>query len=84
MNTIEVVNHWVNDSGDVEIVLLKSLDPHRELQNDLFWYSDTNRPGWEAGTQLTDKDVMLTKCYRQRKFQSIEADIPNDCYMPIF
>lgn len=83
MKTIEVVNHWFNDSGDVEIVLLKPLDKKRELRNDLFWYSENQRPMWERGTKLTDEEVMQTKCYKQRKFTSIEQDIPNDCYMPL-
>ena len=80
MKTLKVANRWFNDSGDVEIVLLVPLDNSRELRNDLFWYDGNNRPLWSRGTELTDKDVLETHCYKQRKMSSID-DIPNDCFM---
>jgi hypothetical protein len=83
MKTLEVVNHWYNDSGDAEIVLLKSLDKTRELKNDLFWYSGEERPMWSRGTQMTDSEMLATHCYKQRTFESIEQDIPDDCYMSL-
>lgn len=80
MKTFKVANHWFNDSGNVEIVLLVPLDKSKELRNDLFWYDGNNRPLWSRGTELTDKDVLETQCYKQRKMSSID-DIPNDCFM---
>ncbi|MDN7023140.1 hypothetical protein [Lactiplantibacillus plantarum] len=80
MKTLKVANHWFNDSGGVEIVLLVPLDKSKELRNDLFWYDGNNRPLWPHGTELTDKDVLETHCYKQRKMSSID-DIPNDCFM---
>ena len=77
--TIQVANHWFNDSGDVEIVLLKPLID-KELINNLFWYSGDERPLWVRGTTLSDDEVMDTHPYKQRKMQSIEDDIPDDCY----
>jgi hypothetical protein len=79
--TIRVVNVWYNDSGDAKIVLLAPVDPSRKLNVDLFWYSGNHRPKWNRGDELTDGDVLSTKCYKQRKFTSIDQDIPNDCYM---
>lgn len=83
MKTVKVVNHWMNDSGDVEIVLLEALDKSRELQNDLFWYNGAERPMWSRGTELSDQEVLETKCYKQRKFTSVDTDIPNDCFMSL-
>ncbi|WP_407894693.1 hypothetical protein [Lacticaseibacillus sp. N501-2] len=82
IKTIKVANHWFNDSGDVEIVLLESLID-RELINNLFWYSGDERPLWVRGTTLSDDEVMATHPYKQRKMQSIDDDIPNDCYMSL-
>lgn len=82
IKTFKVANRWVNDSGDVEIVLLVPLDKNKELRNDLFWYAGNNRPLWSRGTELTDEDVLKTHCYKQRKMLSID-DIPDDCYMSI-
>lgn len=84
MKTIRVVNHWMNDSGDVEIVLLEPIDKSHELQNNLFWYSGVERPMWPSGTELSDQEVLGTKCYKQRKFTSVDDDIPNDCFMSMF
>lgn len=84
MKTVEVKAVWFNDSGDASIVLLVPLDKKRKLRNDLFWYSGSNMPSWKSGQQLSDKEVMETKCYKQRKFDSVEQDIPNDCYMSMF
>jgi len=81
--TIKVAAHWYNDGGDVEIVNLVSLDHDRELQNDLFWYAGSQRPFWPQGMLLSDEDVQATRCYKMRKMQSIQADIPDDCYMPM-
>ncbi|KAF5440729.1 hypothetical protein HFC69_00285 [Pediococcus sp. EKM202D] len=81
--TIEVVAHWFNDSGDAEIVHIKALDKSRELKNDLFWFSGDNRPFFKPGTQLADEEFIKFKCYKQRTMQSIEEDIPDDCYMPL-
>jgi hypothetical protein len=79
--TLKVKNIWNNDSGDVKIILLESLDPSRELNNDLFWYSGSERPRWSRGEELTDEQVLATRCYKSRTFTSIDQDIPNDCYM---
>lgn len=83
MKTLQVVNHWYNDANTTEIVLLRPLDENRKLQNDLFWYDGDHMPHWPVGTTLCDEDVLQTKCYKQRTFQSIKHDIPNDCYMPL-
>lgn len=81
---IEIVNHWVNDSGDVEIVLIKSLVKGKKLRNNLFWFSDSNRSMLPSETQISVEEFCKHKCYKQRTFESIEYDIPDDCYMPIF
>lgn len=81
---IEIVDHWYNDSGDVEIVLIKSLIRGKRLRNNLFWFSDSNRLMIAAGSQLTAKEFCKHKCYKQRTFESIEHDIPDDCYIPLF
>lgn len=83
MKTLLVVNHWYNDTNTAEIVLLRPLNENRKLRNDLFWYDGNHMPHWPAGTQLRDEDMLKTKCYKQRTFQSIEHDIPDDCYMSL-
>mgnify|MGYP004466520591 CR=1 FL=1 len=84
MKTLMIIGNWFNDSGDVQIVQLKPIDSSRELQKDLFWYSGNHRPMWKAGTKLTDEEVLATKCYKMKKMVSVEQDIPNDCYAPLF
>lgn len=80
---IGVVNHWFNDSGDVEIVLVKSLNSQCEIGHDLFWFSGSNMPNLKSGTVINSTKFETLQCYKQKKFESIEQDIPNDCYMPI-
>lgn len=84
MKTIRVSRIWFNDSGDVLITLLVPIDETRELRNDLFWYSGENMPDWKTDQQLSDEEVLKTRCYKQIKFHSIDQDIPNDCYLSLF
>lgn len=81
IKTIRVDNVWYNDSGDAKIILLAPIESNRKLNVDLFWYSGHNMPRWNRGDELTDGDVLATKCYKYRKFTSIDQDIPDDCYM---
>jgi hypothetical protein len=81
--SIQVATIWNNDSGDASIILLKSTDPKRQLQTDLFWYSQDAIPSWRVGDMLTDDQVLTSKYYKYRKFTSIEQDIPDDCYMSL-
>lgn len=83
MKTIRVKNIWLNDSGDVSIILLAPIDTTRTLRNDLFWYSGDECPDWQRGQELSDKEVLATHCYKQIKMQSVEDDIPDDCYMAL-
>lgn len=77
-----VTAHWFNDSGDVEIVELEPIEAGRTFRNNLFWFSGNNRPLWEPGTELTEEEIVSFKCYKQKRFQSMN-DIPDDCYMPL-
>ena len=79
--TLKVIGKWINDSNDVTIIRLAPLDGSRSLEDDLFWYSDPNRPNWRAGDELSDEDVLSTRCYKMRTFYSMD-DIPGDCYVP--
>ena len=79
--TLRVRNVWHNDAGDAKIILLEPMDASRKLATDLFWYSGKNRPKWGRGDELTDEDVLSSRCYKYRKFTSIDQDIPDDCYM---
>lgn len=84
MKTIRVKCSWINDSGDVKIFLLDSLDKTKELRYDLIWYSGSNRPKWHKGQELSDEELMSTKAYKAIKFSSIANDIPDDCAMSLF
>lgn len=80
---IRVVNHWFNDSGDAEIVLVEPVDKGLELMNDLFWFDGRQMPRWPRGSELTVAQMQTKRCYKQRTFTSVEADIPNDCHMSL-
>lgn len=80
---IRVVNHWFNDSGDSEIVLVESVDKGLELMNDLFWFGGRQMPRWPRGSELTVAQTQTKRCYKWRTFTSAEADIPNDCHMSL-
>lgn len=79
--TLKVVGKWISDSDDVTIIRLAPLDESRSLKNDLFWYSDPNRPNWQVGDELSDEHVLAIRCYKMRTFYSMD-DIPNDCHVP--
>lgn len=80
---IRVVDHWISDSGDSEIVLVEPVDKGIELWNDLFWFADDQMPRWSPGAELTISQIQGRECYRWGTFTSIEHDIPAGFHMPL-
>lgn len=80
--SIRVVNHWISDSGDSEIVLVEPVDKGIELRNDLFWFADDQMPRWSPGVELAVSQIRGWKCYRWGTFTSIEHDIPDGFHTP--
>lgn len=81
--SIRVVNHWFNDSGDAEIVLVEPVVQGIELRNDLFWFADDQMPRWSPGVELVGEQIQGRECYRWGTFTSIEHDIPDGFHMPL-
>lgn len=81
--SIRVVNHWISDSGDAEIVLVEPVVQGIELWNDLFWFADDQMPRWSPGVELAVGQIQGWKCYRWGTFTSVEHDIPAGFHMPL-
>lgn len=81
--SIRVVNHWLSDSGDSEIVLVKPVDKGIELRSDLFWFADDQMPRWSPGVEVTVGQIQGRECYRWGTFTSVGHDSPAGFHMPL-
>ena len=80
---IRVVDHWLSDSGDSEIVLVEPVDKGIELRNDLFWFAGDQMPRWSPGVELTVGQLQGRECYCWGTLTAVEADIPPGFHMPL-
>lgn len=64
----EVKDKWHLDNGGAIYHILERI----------FFYNAQQDPCWERGQMLEKSEILATKCYKQRDFNSWD-DIPNDC-----
>lgn len=71
---IRIVNHWIDDAGDSEIVLIEPVDKSIKLRNDLFLFNGDQMPRWSNGTELTFNQIRERRCSKWGSLMSV-ADL---------